>query len=262
MTLSACAQARLQLTPRDRARDLPDSTLRASSLRLTTPGLTAPLTCAVVLVRTVPHGVANHPRIAGKDGLTSPRRPGPYRLQEVVHSLELGSHHCSPAGDAPVACQSTRHEPLALPTVSYAMPCVSWGNTVHRVVEGGGVDGRAGLTRHRSRLGPRLLLEHAASSCVGSAGRRGQRRLGWRYGASPRRSTRVIRSVAGLLSPARAAGHALGRLRPVRRSGPWASAPWRALLPACHAPWTLRQAGRRGPSGWSSSQPTAGLRPG
>jgi hypothetical protein len=51
------------------ARDLPETVLRATSRRPTTRPSAAPLTCAVVWVHEVPHGVVNHPRIDGKDGV-------------------------------------------------------------------------------------------------------------------------------------------------------------------------------------------------
>jgi hypothetical protein len=49
------------------ARDLPETVLRAASRHPTTQLSTALLTCAVVWGRKAPHGVANRPRIDGKD---------------------------------------------------------------------------------------------------------------------------------------------------------------------------------------------------
>jgi hypothetical protein len=51
------------------ARDLPETALRATSRRLTSPLSTAPLTWAVVWSREVLRGVVNSPRIDGKDGV-------------------------------------------------------------------------------------------------------------------------------------------------------------------------------------------------
>jgi hypothetical protein len=48
---------------------LPETALRVASPRLTTPPSTAPLTCLVVWARVVLHGVVNHRRIDGKDGV-------------------------------------------------------------------------------------------------------------------------------------------------------------------------------------------------
>ena len=53
-----------------RARDLPETALRATSFRPTTPPSRAPLTWVVVRGRGVTHGVVNHPRIDGEDGVT------------------------------------------------------------------------------------------------------------------------------------------------------------------------------------------------
>src|SRR5215211_6642247 len=72
------------------ARDLPETTLHATSPRLTPRPSTVPLTCANVWPREVLQGVVNHRRIDGKDGvagsipaggstqaLTRGRRPEP-----------------------------------------------------------------------------------------------------------------------------------------------------------------------------------------
>jgi hypothetical protein len=52
-----------------RARDLPETMLRAASLRLTMQSFTAVLTSAVVWGCEVSQGVVNLPRIDGKDGV-------------------------------------------------------------------------------------------------------------------------------------------------------------------------------------------------
>jgi hypothetical protein len=51
------------------ARDLPETVLRATSRPPMIQPSAALLTCAVVWVHEVPHGVVNHPRIDGKDGV-------------------------------------------------------------------------------------------------------------------------------------------------------------------------------------------------
>jgi hypothetical protein len=72
----------------------------------------------------------------------------------------------------------------ALPTVSYAMPCVSWGNTVHRVVEGGGVNGRRWVHTAESTTWTPSAPRARASSRASSASLLGQRRLRRQHGAS------------------------------------------------------------------------------
>jgi hypothetical protein len=51
------------------ARDLPETALHAASRRSTTRSSIAPRTCTVVWPREVLRGVANNPRIDGKDGV-------------------------------------------------------------------------------------------------------------------------------------------------------------------------------------------------
>ena len=55
--------------PAQRARDLPETALRAALRRLTPRPSTAPLTSVVVWAREVLRGVVNHRRIDGKDGV-------------------------------------------------------------------------------------------------------------------------------------------------------------------------------------------------
>src|SRR5919106_5681446 len=52
-----------------RARDLPETALHVTSPCPTTQPLAGPPTCAVVWGREVLHGVVNHRRIDGKDGV-------------------------------------------------------------------------------------------------------------------------------------------------------------------------------------------------
>jgi len=133
--------------------------------------------------------------------------------------------------------QSARHNRPALPTGSYAMPCVSWGNTVHRVAEGGGVDGALGShgsdhdldpvcsssTQHRHESAKRVYAASAAYAGGNGASQGCPQR--WR-GCFRRPERRGMLSAA----PARSMVWPMG-LGAI------------ACAAACHVPWTLRRAG-------------------
>ena len=65
----ALRRSRREAITYDCARNLPETTLHATSPRHTTQPSTVLLTCAVVRERAVLHGVMNDPRIDGKDGV-------------------------------------------------------------------------------------------------------------------------------------------------------------------------------------------------
>jgi hypothetical protein len=67
------------------ARDLPETTLRVTSRRLTTRPSTAPLTSVVVWAREVLRGVVNYPHINGMQGVR-----GSNPLSSTRHNASAG----------------------------------------------------------------------------------------------------------------------------------------------------------------------------
>jgi hypothetical protein len=74
------------------ARDLPETALHTTSRRPTTRPSAAPLTCALVLRREVPHGVVNLPHIDGKDGVVGSIPAG--GSTQALTSGNAGQYRC------------------------------------------------------------------------------------------------------------------------------------------------------------------------
>ena len=88
------------------ARDLPETTLRATSRRPTTRPSSTPFTWAVVWPREAVHGGVNHPHIDGMQGV---RGSNPL---SSTHHRSAGQHHCS-----------------AIPSPSAESVSAGWGRT-------------------------------------------------------------------------------------------------------------------------------------
>jgi hypothetical protein len=95
-----------------RARDLPETALRATSPRPATQPPAVSFTCAVVWARVVRHGVVNHRRIDGKDGVagsipaggsTPNQQPRPGPAPGLSHTRSAANRHL------PEICQKPQY---------------------------------------------------------------------------------------------------------------------------------------------------------
>jgi hypothetical protein len=110
-----------QLSGARRARDLPETALRATSPSPTTRPSTALLTCATVWAREVLRGIVNSPRIDGKDGVAGSIpaggstteqqvRPGP--APGLSHTRSGATRHL------PEICQKPQYAVVRAPIVT------------------------------------------------------------------------------------------------------------------------------------------------